>query len=99
MNIPDFGDNAALFAIIIGFALPALIAFVNQSTWSSQLKGIVAFISSVIAGAGTAFFAGQWNGEDIVRSVMIVLIMSQIAYVTFWKGSGIAKSIEQATSK
>ena len=99
MNIPDFGDNAALFAVIIGFALPGLISFVNQAGWSSQLKGMVAFVSSVVAGAGTAFFTDQWNGEDVIRSIMIVLILSQIAYQTFWKPTHIASSIEQATTK
>lgn len=99
MTIPDFGENAALWAIIIGFMLPALIAFVNQVDWSSQSKGIVALISSLVAGTGTAYFAGQWQPEDVVRSIMIVLILSQIAYVTFWKPTRIAPSIEQATSR
>lgn len=98
MNIPDFGENEILWATIIGFMLPALISFINQAKWSSQVKGVVALASSVVAGAGTAYFAGQWNSEDVVRSIMIVLILSQVAYATFWKPTNIASSIERDTT-
>jgi len=39
--------------------------------------------------------SGQWSGEDVLRSVLIVAFLSQIAYQTFWKPSGIGNRIEQ----
>lgn len=98
MDIPSFGDNAALFSVLVGFFLPMVVAVINQPHWSDQVRGLMAMVSSIVAGAGTAYFSGHWDSTDILRSIMIVLIISQVAYTTFFKGSEITKSIENKTS-
>jgi len=95
IDITTFGTNAELWAALVGAILPAIVAWVIRSTWSAETKGAVAVVTAVLAGAGTAFVSGQWSGEDVLRSVLIVAFLSQIAYQTFWKPSGIGNRIEQ----
>lgn len=97
MNIPDIGDNLTLFTALIASIVPAVLAVINRRSWSSEQKGIAAIIVSILAGSGTAWVSGNWDGADITRSVLIVFFLSQIAYQTFWKPTSLGSSIEEAT--
>jgi hypothetical protein len=39
-----FGDNLALAAAIAGFLMPPLIDVTNRRSWSSEVKGVAAFV-------------------------------------------------------
>lgn len=96
MDIIDtFGTNAELWAALVAAILPAVVAWVVRADWSAEAKGAVAVVTAVLAGAGTAYVSGHWSGEDILRSVLIVAFLSQVAYQTFWKPSGIGSRIER----
>jgi len=82
------------WAAIVGAFLPALVAVVNRSDWQPWLKGVVALGSSVAAGTVTALLSGDFTGASWATSVGIVFGSSQIAYQTWWKGSGISNKIE-----
>lgn len=93
-----FDDNLTLYMAALGWIIPMIISLVKQSGWSKQAKGLVAALVSVASAMIAAAIAGHWNPEDVTRSVLIVLTLSQVSYVTFWKSSGIDDSIERSTS-
>jgi hypothetical protein len=55
------------------------------------------FAISALAAAGTSFFAGEFNGQDLVTSFLIVLVTATVTFQVFWKPSGIAETVEQKT--
>lgn len=93
-----FDDNLTLYMAVLGWLIPMIISFVKQSGWSKQAKGIAAAIVSVASAMIAAAIAGHWNPEDVTRSVLIVLTLSQVSYQTFWAPTKIDATIEDATS-
>jgi hypothetical protein len=93
--IPD--TKVGRWSYLIGTFLPLAIAAVNRQYWSSQAKGVMAFALSAVAAAGTSVFAGEFNAEDIVTSLLIVLVSATVTYTVFWKPSGIASAVEEKT--
>lgn len=86
------------WAALVGAFLPALVALVNRADWKSWLKGVVAVLSSVLAGTVTALLAGDFTGVHWVTAMGIVFASSQVAYLTWWKGTGISDKIEKAVN-
>jgi peptidoglycan/LPS O-acetylase OafA/YrhL len=82
------------WSALVGALLPALVSVVNREDWKSWIKAVIALGSSVLAGTITALLAGDFTGLNWVAAIGIVFGTSQIAYITWWKGSGITKSIE-----
>lgn len=78
-------SNLTMWTMLVGFALPPVLAIVMQAGWPGHVKSVVAFLASVLAGAGTAWFAGSLNGRDTVTCVLIVLTVAQATYHGFWK--------------
>jgi len=91
-------SNLAMWALIVGTVLPPLLAIVQQPIWTQTLRTFVLVVASLVAGAGTAYFAGQLDGTDITTSVLIVLVTGIATYKGLWQSSGIAPAIEAATS-
>lgn len=81
----DVQSNLAMWTMLVGFALPPVLAAVIEAGWSSRVKSVVAFVASVAAGAGTAWFGGALTGRDVVTCALIVLTVAQATYHGFWK--------------
>lgn len=94
-ELPELGSNLMLYAAVGAAILPALVAKINSSGWSSEVKGIVSAIAAILAGAGLTAVAGEWNGEDMMRTILVVLFLSQWIYQLFWKPTGIAGRLER----
>lgn len=91
--------DVGLLSLFVGVLLPNIIAIVVQPAWRPQLKGLVTFALCVGAAFCTAALQGEWNDvEDIGTAITAVLLSSQLMYRSLWKPSGIAESIESATS-
>ena len=91
-------DQAQMWALIVGFAIPPLLAIVQQPKWTVTVRSVVMFVAALVAGAGTAYFTGSFEGKDIVTSILIVLVTGISTYEGFWGRTGIANKIEVATS-
>lgn len=90
-------DNTTTFAAIAGFLAPPVIAIINRQHWTSQTKGIVAFLVCLAAALFTAWYERSVDWHN-VRAVLPVVFGSAIAtYHWFWKPTGIAPNIEDKT--
>jgi hypothetical protein len=84
------------WSAVVGFLLPALVAFINRSEWKSWVKAVVALLSAVLVGTVTALLAGSFTGSSWLQAIGVVFAASQLAYHTWWKNSDITGWIEQA---
>lgn len=91
-------SNFEMWSLVVGFALPPVLSIVQQSSWSSQIRAVVAFLACAIAGAGVAYFQGDLTGRRFVEAGLVVLVTAVATYRNFWKPTLVAPKIESATN-
>lgn len=102
-QVPSTGDegglsNLAMYALVVGFFLPPVLAIVQQSSWSDKVRAVVAFLACLVAGAGTAYFQGDLTGRRFAEASLVILTTGMATYRNFWKPTGVAPTIESATN-
>lgn len=90
--------NFAMWALIVGFFAPPIIAIIQQQKWPNQVRAVVTFLLALVAGAGTAYFQGDLTGKRFVEASLLVLVTAISTYHGFWKPTTVAPQIEKATS-
>jgi hypothetical protein len=95
--------SAEMWAAVVAFLLPPVIALIQQEGWSERRKAIVAFGAAIVAGLGTTYFAGTLvfeagNLMNILTNCLIVFLGAIAFYSEFWKKTGIAPKIQTATT-
>ena len=92
-------SNAAMWAGIVGFFLPHLLAIVQQPKFSTGLRAVITFAGSVVAAIGTVLIQNNgWSWHDWVSSTLLILVTAIATYHGLWKPTGVAPSIEGSTS-
>lgn len=91
-------SNFQMWSMIVGFALPPVLAFIMQSKWSVQLQSFIAFLACLVAGAGTAILQGDLTFERWVEAALLILVTTISTYKGFWKPTRIAPTIEKGTN-
>ncbi|MFC6065463.1 hypothetical protein [Streptomyces ochraceiscleroticus] len=90
--------NAQMWALIIGFVSPLLISVVNRPQWSSAARSFVQMAVSVLVGLGSAYFAGDFAGKDVISSILIASVSAISAYKGIFKPTGASPALERLTS-
>lgn len=88
--------------LAVGGLLPLLTAVVNQPQWSAKVRTWMSVAVSVLAGLVTyvaEFGLVLESPSSVVIAVVGIVLASAAAYKALWKPSGVAPSIEAATSK
>ncbi|AWY05297.1 hypothetical protein QDA01_gp63 [Microbacterium phage Cinna] len=83
--IPTDMTDAAMWAVIVGFFVPVIVNFIVNAKWSPAVKSAVAFVASAVAGAGTAFFTGAYEGLGVPSTILLTFVVAIAAYSQFWK--------------
>ena len=92
-------SNAAMWALIVSFFMPHVIAVVQQPGWSNGLRSVVTFVACVGAAIGTVLIQrGGWSWHDWVSSTLLILVTAIATYKGLWKPVGIAPAVEGSTS-
>ncbi|MBI4492694.1 MAG: hypothetical protein HY690_07895 [Chloroflexi bacterium] len=78
--------------------LPLLIAALVQSRWPPWAKAVAALLACVVVALVAAYLAGQLSRNDLVGSVLTVLVAAISSYKGLWQPTGIAPAIERATN-
>ena len=91
-------DNAALWALAVGFFSPPVISVIQQSRWSTRTQSLVAFGFYLLVAAVTAFVTGLFSTTDVLRLALLIFLAAGTSYKTLWKPTGISPAIEAATS-
>lgn len=90
-------DNAQTLALIGGFLAPVAIAVINREKWSSQLKGVVAFLVCLVVAGFVSWYERTLNSHNLREMLPIVFASAIATYHWFWKSTGIAPTIEHST--
>lgn len=92
-------SNAAMWAAIVGFFMPMLLAVVQQPGWSNAVRSIIMFLASCGAAVGTVLIQNDgWDGRDWVSTTLLIMVTAIATYHGLWKPTGVAPSIEKSTS-
>lgn len=86
------------YLLLTGTVLPLLISLINQCHWSASAKSIVALVICAAAAIAVSLHAGVTSGQGIAGGVIIVVTVTKALYEAFWKPTGIAPTIETATT-
>lgn len=89
--------NLQQWSLIVAFFVPPVVALVNQTKWSSQLKAIVFFGVSLVAAAGTAYFQGDLTGKRFLDAALVIVAAAAAYYHGLWRPTQVAPKIESAT--
>jgi len=87
-----------LWSLVVGFAMPPLIAFISSVRWPSWARALVAVAVCLVGGGMTAAVSGYYDGMSMMRAVMVTFAAALGFYRVFWHPSGIAPWIEQKTT-
>ena len=90
--------NLEMYALVVGFLLPPLIAIVQQPTWPEWARAVMTFLVCALAGAGTAYFQGDLTGRRFVEAGLVVLVTTIATFKGFWKPTGVAPAVEAKTT-
>jgi drug/metabolite transporter (DMT)-like permease len=99
----DPTGDLAMWNLTIGFlSATFVLPVIQQPHWSSKLRAFVTFIYSIVVGLGTAYFTGAFSHLPDVRAGITSVLLTLIAAISSYKGfalpTGVAPSIEAATS-
>lgn len=94
----DIPGNDVMWAGIVGTMMPLVISVIVQTPWGDRVKSVVAFLACLVAGTGTAYFAGNLEGRDVVTNVLVVYTLAIGTYYGFWKPTGVAPRLRDATT-
>ena len=90
-------SQLVMWSALVGSFLPVVIAVILRQEWDDGIKSVVAFLCCLVAAGGTAFFAGNLDGVDIVTALLIIFTLAQTTYRGLWRPTGVAPAVESAT--
>jgi hypothetical protein len=91
--------DVIMWAGLVSAFMPILIGLINRPWWTPMAKGVCAAIVSVIAGAATAYFAGDLSSAKDVISAMLVVFTGAIMFYNHWFATtGLGAKLEQMTA-
>ncbi len=89
-------SNMEMWAMIVGFILPAVIAVIQKVKWSDQVRSLVAFVICIITSVGTLFFNdGFTDWTNTPKVFLLIMVTAITTYQGFWKPTGAAGVIER----
>lgn len=91
-------SNLEMWTLIVGFVTPLIVSVINQPSWSPMLKSAIAFVVAAVLGAVTAYFKGNFDGQTVLSSILLVIVTAIATYQGFWKPTTIAPRLEHVTS-
>lgn len=85
MVVADAMNNLQMWDLIVGFFLPAVLAFIVQHHWSDQIRAVLAFLASLVAAIGTVLIQqGGWDWDEWIGSSLLILVTAITTYKGFW---------------
>lgn len=91
-------SDLQMWSLLVGFFLPLAIAVIQQPKWSAPVRAAVTFVVCALAGAGTAYLNGSFEGRPLISTILLVLVTALSSFKGLWKPTEIAGSVERLTS-
>jgi len=98
-TLPTTPDTAiAQWAIVLGFLMPLVVSLVVQSHWASGFKATVSLLSCLAAATVQLGIQGRLDLSHLPATALGIMALSVSFHAHFWKPTGIAPWLEQATN-
>ncbi|HLL68853.1 MAG TPA: hypothetical protein VK453_24535 [Micromonosporaceae bacterium] len=91
-------DNTVAVYALIGAAMPALIAAINQTRWPAKVRGLVALGVCAAAAVVVEVFRGDLTWADWRNAAVVIAGSALAMHRLWWAPTGIAPTIEAATT-
>jgi hypothetical protein len=99
INTADEQNNVtALNGIIAFISATFIIPLIQQPKWATKTRAAVTFFYSLLVGLLTTWVAGDFDLANATTSVITVFTLAIVTYHGFAQPTGIAPTIENATS-
>jgi hypothetical protein len=95
---PNFSSDPEMLSLVIGVALPPLIAIIQQPRWPTWFKANVTAFICIAVGFITCYVEGRLSAGSVLHRVLVILVTALASYQTYWKHNG-ADWIEKVTSR
>ena len=99
LSFVDYRDAAAVVALV-GLIIPLVTGLVTKSNASSQVKALVttalSVLTAVIANLATA--DGNYDWKGFLSAFLVAFVPAIATYYGLWKPTGVAGSVQSATS-
>lgn len=91
--------DLVMWAAIVGFLLPMVIAVVQRQHWPDGLRSVVAFVLCLAAAVPTVYLQGpeDFTWHRWITASLTILTVTIASYKGLWKPTGVAPSIEHST--
>jgi hypothetical protein len=86
------------YLLVTGTVLPLVISLIQQRHWNTTVQSIVALVVCIAAASAISIHAGVTSGQGVAGAAIIVITVTKALYEAFWKPTGIAPAIENATT-
>lgn len=90
--------DTQMWALIVGFFLPLVVAVVVQTSWPSWLKSVTLFVASTVVAFVTVYLTGDLDGRTWLSATLVILVTAIAVYNGIWKPTKVAPAIESATN-
>lgn len=91
--------DAQMWALVVGFISPLLIAVVQQPRWRGPIRVLVTLGWAVVTAFGTAYFTGEFSGRGVLSCFLVIAVTAISSYQSIWVPTRIAPAIEARTSR
>lgn len=91
-------SNLTMLTAVAALFSPMVISLITRKTWDARAKVAVMVAWSALVGVSTAYLSGNFEGQDILGSVLTAILVTATSYETIFKPTKISPAIEQATS-
>lgn len=91
--------NLEKWNLIVGFALPPVIALVKQTHWPIPTQALLTFGASCVAAIGTCYWKSELTSATWLESALTILVATVAVYHGFWKPTGIADRVAAVTDR
>lgn len=99
ITLPPFDVQPNL--VLVGAILPPIIAVITRQSWRPDQKQIVAGVVCLLAALVSSFVSGQLgfgNVGNVLTSAVVIAVVTETLYRTFYHPTGITDRIEQGVN-
>lgn len=89
-----------MWSLLVGVAIPPLVALVQQPKWPDWFRAVVGVAASVVAGFITTYLtldSALWE-QGMIHAMLLVGVAAWASYRNFWKPTMVAPRIEEKTA-
>ena len=90
--------DIAMWAGVVGFFSPLVIAFIQQPKWATWVRAVVTFLFAAGTGAATAALGGDLTGKTWLTAGLIIFTIAISTFKGLWSQIGATQKIEHVTS-